>query len=409
MAFEAPSELNPLVSVWLRPRKTIEDIVATQPTRWVLVLAVIGGMAGVVRPLLAYLVSDWRILLLGLIGGAVLAVVSLYLASAIVAGLGRLMQGRASAQAVRAALAWSQLPLIAGALVAVALIGVADAFAGNQTASDLLPAAARLIAVAGALWSIVVALLMISRIEQFGFWRTIAVYVVGTVGAIFALSLALAIGVRTFLFQPFNVPAGSMAPTLLVGDYFFANKFTYGYSQFSLPFRPWGFSGRLFARDPQPGDVVVFALPKDPSVTYVKRVVGVGGDRVQMKQGQLILNGTPVQRERLSDVFGEFCGSPAAVTKRWRETLPNGTSYETLDCVDNGFYDNTPEYVVPPGHAFVMGDNRDNSIDSRVLATMGYIPLDNIFGRVTMIFFSRGVGPHGEAVVRNQRIGTLVR
>lgn len=127
-----------------------------------------------------------------------------------------------------------------------------------------------------------------------------------------------------------------------------------------------------------------------------------------MKNGQLVLNGTPVQHERLSDVFGEFCGPPAAVTKRWRETLPNGTSYETLDCVDNGFYDNAPEYVVPAGHAFVMGDNRDNSSDSRVLSAMGYIPLDHIFGRASMIFFSRDASPQGEPV-RFDRMGTFVR
>jgi len=134
---------------------------------------------------------------------------------------------------------------------------------------------------------------------------------------------------------------------------------------------------------------VVFASPNNPSVTYVERMVGVGGDRVQMKEGLLYLNGTPVRRERLSDVVGEFCGEPAAATKRWRETLPNGVSYETLDCVDNGSYDNTVEYVVPPGHAFMMGDNRDNSADSRVQTTMGYIPLDHVFGRFSMIFYSR--------------------
>ena len=409
MSFEPIDDLNPFTSIWLRPRKTIAQIVATRPTRWVMALAVIGGISGVLVQLITYHLSDERILVLGAIGGAVLAIVNLYIASAAIAGLARLMQGRASAQAVRAALAWSQLPLIAGSLVAIALIGAADAFADKQTASNLLLAAAGLIAGGCALWSVVVALLMISRIEQFGFWRTIAAYVVGSLGAILALSLILALGLRTLLFQPFNVPAGSMAPTLLVGDYVFANKFAYGYSRFSLPFGPWGFSGRLFARDPQLGDVVVFAHPKDPSVTYVKRVVGLAGDRLQMKDGLLFLNGTAVKREPLSAVAGDFCGPSILVVKRWRETLPNGTSYETLDCVDNGFYDNTPEYVVPPGHAFVMGDNRDNSTDSRVLFAMGYIPLDHIYGRVSMIFYSRGAGQHGETVVRNQRIGTLVR
>jgi signal peptidase I len=405
MTFEAPSELNPLVSVWLRPRKTIEHIVATQPTRWVLVLAVIGGMAAQLAQLIAYRITDWRVVLIGAIGAAAFGVLNLWIASYVIAWLGRMMRGRGSAQAVRAALAWGQLPIIAGAIAMVVLVGAANAVAANPVAYGLLLAAASSVFAAGVVWLLVVQLLMISRVEQFGFLRTITVYVLGGIVGL----LLIPVVIRTFLFQPFNIPSGAMAPTLLIGDYLFANKFAYGYGQFSLPFGPWGFSGRLFPRDPQRGDVVVFALPKQPSVTYVKRVIGLGGDHVQMKDGQLFINGAPVQRERLSDVFGGFCGSTPIATKRWRETLPNGPSYETLDCVDNGFYDNTPEYVVPAGHAFMMGDNRDNSTDSRVLSAMGYIPLDHIFGRATMIFFSRGAGPHGEAVVRNERIGTVVR
>ena len=405
MSLEAPSQLNPLVSVWLRPRESIAYIVATQPRRWVLVLYALGGASGVVGALVAYRIADWRTLLLGAIGGAGLAVLNLYIASFLIAGLGRLMKGCGSAQAIRAALAWSQLPAIAGTIATVALIGAASA-AGNSIASGLLYAGSAVIAVVSGFWSVVITVLMISRVEQFGFWRTITVYIVG---ALAALPLLLALVVRTFLFQPFNIPSVAMAPTLLVGDYMFANKFSYGYSRFSLPFGPWGFSGRFFARDPQVGDVVVFALPKDPSVTYVKRVVGIAGDHIRMRDGQLYLNGAPVQRERLTDVLGEFCGSLPGATRRWHETLPNGVSYETLDCVDNGFYDNTPEYVVPQGYAFVMGDNRDNSTDSRVLSAMGYIPLDNIYGRVSMIFYSREVGQHGEPVARSERIGTLVR
>jgi signal peptidase I len=407
MSFEAPSELNPFVSVWLRPRKTIEHIVATQPTRWVLVLTAIGGMSAQLTQLIAYRISDWRIVLIGAVGGAAFGVLNLWIASYVIAWLGRMMRGRGSAQAVRAALAWGQLPIIAGVIAMAVLVGAAEAIAANPVVSRLLLAAASSVAAAGVVWLLVVQLLMISRVEQFGFWRTITVYVLGGIVGLLHIPLV----VRTFLFQPFNVPAGSMAPTLRVGDYFFANKFAYGYSQFSLPFGPWGFSGRLFASDPQRGEVVVLALPKQPSITYVKRVIGLGGDRLTMKDGLLFINGAAVQRERLSDVVGDFCGSdPSFVAvKRWRETLPNGTSYETLDCVDNGFYDNTPEYVVPAGYAFVMGDNRDNSTDSRVLSTIGYIPLDHIFGRVSMIFYSRGAGPHGEAVVRNERIGTLVR
>ena len=217
---------------------------------------------------------------------------------------------------------------------------------------------------------------------------------------------------RTFLFQPFNIPARSMVPTLLVGDFLFVSKYAYGYTHYSLPFSPRLFSGRIFGSDPLRGDVVVFRLPKDDSVDYIKRVVGLPGDRIQMKQGLLYINGAPVVRERLTDFVGDGdnCGSDSgAGTKRWRETLPNGVTYETLDCVDNGFYDNTNAYTVPDGHFFMLGDNRDNSTDSRVLSAVGYVPLENVVGRAGLIFFSRSPGSDRTApALRSERIGTVV-
>jgi signal peptidase I len=205
-------------------------------------------------------------------------------------------------------------------------------------------------------------------------------------------ALVLALVIRTFLFQPFSIPSGSMLPTLHVGDRFFVAKFAYGYSRYSLPGSPALFSGRIFAADPARGDVVVFRLPKDPSVDFVKRVVGLPGDRIQMKEGLLYINDRPVVRERLPDFIGKDpCGSaPNARVKHWRETLPNGASYETLDCVDNGFYDNTNVYLVPAGQFFVIGDNRDNSTESRVLSSVGYVPLENMVGRLSMIFAHAG-------------------
>jgi signal peptidase I len=217
---------------------------------------------------------------------------------------------------------------------------------------------------------------------------------------------------RTLLFQPFNIPAGSMMPTLRVGDYLFVSKYAYGYSRYTWPFSSAPFSGRIWGAEPARGDVVVFLLPKDNSTAYIKRVVGLPGDRIQMKQGLLYINGTPVARERLSDFVGEEpCGrDPKAGTKRWRETLPNGVSYETLDCVDNGFFDNTNVYTVPDGHFFMLGDNRDNSTDSRVLSAMGYVPLENIVGRAGMIFYSIGRdGAGASGGVRTARMGLIVR
>jgi signal peptidase I len=199
---------------------------------------------------------------------------------------------------------------------------------------------------------------------------------------------------RVFLFQPFNIPSSSMMPTLIVGDYVFAGKYAYGYSRYSFPSAPPLFSGRIFGAVPARGDIIVFRLPKDPNVDYIKRVVGLPGDRIQMQQGQLVINDQPVERERLTDQrHVDACGlDPRSRIKRWRETLPNGASYEIYDCVDNGFYDNTTVYTVPLGHLFVLGDNRDNSTDSRVMSAVGFIPLENIVGRVGRIYWSAAEG-----------------
>ncbi|MDA9438573.1 signal peptidase I [Bradyrhizobium sp. CCBAU 51745] len=199
---------------------------------------------------------------------------------------------------------------------------------------------------------------------------------------------------RYVLFQPFNIPSSSMAPTLVVGDYVFAAKYAYGYGRYSFPFAPSFVSGRFGAADPAYGDIVVFRSPKDNETDYVKRVVGLPGDRIQMRHGQLFLNDIQVTRVALKDVAaGSACGGETGTkVKRWRETMPNGVSYITYDCVDNGYADNTEIYTVPPDHFFALGDNRDNSTDSRFKSVMGFVPMDNLIGKVTRIFWSLDSG-----------------
>jgi signal peptidase I len=200
-------------------------------------------------------------------------------------------------------------------------------------------------------------------------------------------ALIIALVIRTFLFQPFNIPSGSMKATLLVGDYLFVSKYSYGYSHFSLPLSPPLFSGRIFGSAPERGDIAVFRLPKDTSTDYIKRVIGLPGDTVQMIQGVLTINGQPVKRERVEDYIETEEGMRATRVKRWRETLPNGVSYLALDLVDNGFADNTQVYTVPASEYFMMGDNRDNSTDSR-FSQVGTVPFENIVGRAQIVFFS---------------------
>jgi signal peptidase I len=227
-------------------------------------------------------------------------------------------------------------------------------------------------------------------------------------------ALLIALVIRTLLFQPFNIPSGSMKATLLVGDYLFVSQYSYGYSRYSLPLSLPLFSGRIFGSAPERGDVVVFRLPKDDSMDYIKRVIGLPGDHIQMIDGLLHINGVPVKREPAGDFIDDENGGPERV-RRWRETLPNGVSYYALDLQDNGFLDNTQEYEVPSGHYFMMGDNRDNSADSRVLSAVGYVPFENLIGKAQIIFFSIGDGEPAWHLwswpwaVRWSRLFTIVR
>ncbi|PRD45850.1 signal peptidase I [Phyllobacterium phragmitis] len=199
-------------------------------------------------------------------------------------------------------------------------------------------------------------------------------------------ALVLALIIRTLLFQPFSIPSGSMRPTLLEGDYLFVSKFSYGYSHFSLPFSPDLFSGRIWASQPKRGDIVVFKLPSDTSIDYIKRVVGLPGDRIQMRQGVLYINDVPVKREKVGEINNPDITEQNRPVAVYRETLPDGVSYDTLDLAPNSIGDDTRVFEVPAGHYFMMGDNRDNSLDSRF--TVGYVPFENLVGRANLIFFS---------------------
>jgi len=201
-------------------------------------------------------------------------------------------------------------------------------------------------------------------------------------------AVIIALFIRTFFYEPFSIPSASMVPTLLVGDYLFVSKFSYGYSRYSLPFGLPLISGRIFFHEPKRGDVVVFKLPRDPSIDFIKRIIGLPGDKIQMKDGILNINGQPVKRERVAPYFYEE-NTRAETYTQYIETLPNGYRHNILEISDDQEFDNTGVFNVPPGTYFMMGDNRDNSADSRdPQSGVGYVPAENIVGRAEFIFFS---------------------
>jgi signal peptidase I len=408
---EKANRPSPWISIWVEPRRTIERILAAPPRQSVvLLLAALGAIAALFQNFFHFRFAAqlfrWPVLLGLAVLGAAFGIVGLYGSALLFKAVGRLMGGRASAVELRTLFAWSALPSILGLAVVLAAV-IALSFSGNLSAPGWVSLLLQAVVILCGFWSIAVLLLMLSRVEGFGFWRTIFIYILSVL-----LIVLFTMLFRSFLFHPFSIPSRAMAPTLLEGDQFFLSKYPYGYTRYSLPFSLPVFSGRIFGSEPARGDVVVFRLPKDDSTDYVKRVVGLPGERIQMKQGLLTINEVPVTRGRLPDFAGDDpCGTGIGVkVKRWRETLPNGVSHETLDCVDSGFFDNTNVYTVPAGHFFVLGDNRDNSTDSRAISAVGYVPFENIVGRAGMIFFSSTPGQGAAApVIRSERIGMMVR
>jgi signal peptidase I len=208
-------------------------------------------------------------------------------------------------------------------------------------------------------------------------------------------SILLAVGfvliVRTVLAEPYHVPSPSMVPTLLTGDQLVAAKYPYGYSRYSPPIDLMpDFPGRLLGKTPERGDVVVFRLPRDPSTTYVKRLIGLPGDRIQMKGGRLYINDAIVSRRLVGPFTGDAGGRGTPTL--YVETLPGGREHEIVEMSDTDRYDDTPMFVVPPKHYFMMGDNRDNSVDSRIAIAAGgvdFVPEDNLVGRAELVLLSR--------------------
>lgn len=200
-------------------------------------------------------------------------------------------------------------------------------------------------------------------------------------------AVLIALIIRSFWLEPFRIPSGSMYPTLRVGDYLFVTKYTYGYSRYSFPFGLPLFKGRIFYKEPKRGDIVVFKFPQNTHTDFIKRIIGLPGDKVQMKKGRLYINGTRIEREENGRyVVDEYVTIPEFY-KQYTETLPDGLQHQIIELSDNErIVDNTELFEVPEGAFFVMGDNRDRSDDSRI--SVGFVPKENLVGKAKFIFFS---------------------
>ncbi|MBM3590575.1 MAG: signal peptidase I [Alphaproteobacteria bacterium] len=202
----------------------------------------------------------------------------------------------------------------------------------------------------------------------------------------FLWALLFAVFIRSFALEPFHIPSSSMYPNLLIGDYIFVNKFSYGYSRYSFPFGFKIFEGRILKSTPKRGDIIVFRLPSQPSINYVKRLIGLPGDKIQMRDGTLYINDNEVLKVFKGDSF-EIENDKKFNFQKYQETLPEGRQIFTYNRA-NTPQDNTGIYTVPENYYFFMGDNRDDSQDSRFLNFVGYVPEENLVGRASTIFFS---------------------
>lgn len=385
---QPPAILNPWTAIWWKPQAAINAVVQRAGRSYTLVLAALMGVATAIG--VAALITDlhwFAVVAVAFVVGPFAGLLALYVDGALLSWIGRPLGGSASQSKLRTAIAWAALPNIAALLIMLGGIAVyhqaflrANAAPGGIKDPVLMIVIVVLVALQ--LWGLFLKIRTVGAVQRFGAVRSAA-----NVAAALLLPLAVALAFRTFLFQPFSIPASSMEPALRVGDYMFVDKRSYGWSRYSFPFDA-GFEGRIGAAAPLRGDIIVFKLPSDLKIDYVKRVIGLPGDEVAMQHGVLHINGTPIPKLRVGDFTSNAQAGSDEVVPVFEETLPDGRKYTVLDIEPDGPFDNIEPVRVAPGHYFVLGDNRDNSMDSRSQRQVGFVPIENILGRVSLIYFS---------------------
>lgn len=382
----AATQISPLFSSLFRPRTTIQKLGGRIS---LVVLVLLCSLAAAARMIASFSkgaaigIVDVPALLLLFCLVALLSLVVVYFCAFLASKFGRWMGGKANPENARAAMAWGSSPSIWAGLIAMAIVVVRPD--GEWETWHL---AVEILVGVATIWTAVVTIMMLMAVHQFGVIRSTLAYACATLLSV----VLLALPVRVFLWQPFDLKSGNLIPTLLPGDHVFVSKSTYGYSRFSFPFHP-PFQGRIFAKLPKRGDLVVFALPQAANTTYIKRIIGLPGETIHLRDGVVYINDKAVPRERIKD-YKQIVNGKTANLPQYVETLPNGVSHRILDSEPNGPFDNVGPFQIPEGHYFVMGDNRDNSSDSRAKWAVGYVPFENLIGRVEVIYMSvpKGAG-----------------
>ncbi len=382
-----PDTHTALFNAPFQPRLTVREMGSSTSTLFCLSLFALVGLATMLFEIgrSAATSEDMPAILLLISSAGLISIVGFYVQSVLAGAVGRLLGSSASNSSVRRALALGAIPMVWAALIGLVLL-VLNLLTGAAVLSQVATA---VFAIA-CLWALITTTAMLMEVQGYGVVRALATLV----SAVIIAGLVLTVLFRGLVLQPFKIPASSLMPTLLVGDHLFVSKYAYGYNGFSVFLDEPLLSNRILSSKPKRGDVVVFKLPKDNRTDYIKRIIGMPGDTIQLKQGIVYINGKAVPRKRVEDFQINSSGKSRSA-RQYIETLPNGTSYRVLDLEpQRGHFDNTRPYKVPEGHYFVLGDNRDNSTDSRAMWAIGFVPLANLIGRAEFIYLS--VSPDGE-------------